>query len=195
MRRETHRAGKHDLRSEKQAGLWLAIAILMSAVQALGSGGAAASHPSISQDTKAPQHVLLISIPHRRLAVTEDGHVLKIYDIAVGKASTPSPKGAMKIVNKVADPTYYHQGQVVKPGRANPLGDRWMGLSQKGYGIHGTNAQSSVGKAASHGCFRMRRRDVEELFAIVRVGDVVEVRGERDAQLDKVFATRNATHN
>ena len=45
-----------------------------------------------------------------------------------------------------------------------------MGLSAKGYGIHGTNVPSSIGKAASHGCVRMRRQDLEELFEMVMVG-------------------------
>jgi lipoprotein-anchoring transpeptidase ErfK/SrfK len=54
-----------------------------------------------------------------------------------------------------------------------------MGLSAKGYGIHGTNAPKSIGKAASHGCIRMRKADLEELFELVSVGVVVEICGER----------------
>jgi len=57
----------------------------------------------------------------------------------------------------------------------------------KGYGIHGTNVQSSVGKAVSHGCFRMRKQDVEELYTLMQVGDTVMVRRERDAMITKVF--------
>jgi hypothetical protein len=63
-----------------------------------------------------------------------------------------------------------------------------VGLSQKGYGIHGTNAPRSVGHAASHGCIRLRNRDMERLFTLLRVGDRVEIHGERDEQIAKVFA-------
>jgi hypothetical protein len=35
---------------------------------------------------------------------------------------------------------------------------------------------------------RMRNRDVEDLFARVAVGDVVELHGERDAELARIFA-------
>ena len=49
--------------------------------------------------------------------------------------------------------------------------------------------QSSVGKAASHGCFRMRKQDVEELYTMVQVGDIVTVRRERDTMIAQVFAT------
>src|SRR5581483_9610586 len=80
-----------------------------------------------------------------------------------------------------------HAGKVIPPGAGNPVGTRWMGLSQKGYGIHGTNEPHSVGKAASHGCIRMGRRDLEDLFAQVRAGDVVEIVGERDAETAAIF--------
>ncbi|MBV8706991.1 MAG: L,D-transpeptidase, partial [Acidobacteriaceae bacterium] len=33
----------------------------------------------------------------------------------------------------------------------------------------------SIGKAVSHGCIRMRNRDVEELFALVEPGMTVEL--------------------
>ena len=81
----------------------------------------------------------------------------------------------------------------IPPGKDNPLGTRWMGLSLKGYGIHGTNVQSSVGKAVSHGCFRMRKQDVEELYTLVQVGDTVLVRRERDSMIAKVFTAPSAT--
>jgi uncharacterized protein (UPF0218 family) len=68
-----------------------------------------------------------------------------------------------------------------------------MGLSLKGYGIHGTNVQSSIGKASSHGCFRMRKQDVEELYTLVQIGDTVTVRRERDAMISQVFATPGTT--
>jgi hypothetical protein len=56
-----------------------------------------------------------------------------------------------------------------------------MGLSRRGYGIHGTNEPNSIGKAASHGCIRMSRADLEELYALVEVGDAVEIHAEHDA--------------
>ncbi|HJX83447.1 MAG TPA: L,D-transpeptidase [Candidatus Angelobacter sp.] len=140
--------------------------------------------------TKAPGPVrqIVISIPDRQLALLEDGAVVKVYPIAVGKPSTPSPAGDFTVINRATNPTYRHKGQVVPPGKSNPVGTRWMGLSLKGYGIHGTNVQSSIGKAASHGCFRMKKKDVEELFALVRVGDAVSIRGERDELVARVFS-------
>jgi len=76
----------------------------------------------------------------------------------------------------------------VAPGPANPLGTRWMGLGYKGYGIHGTNRPHSIGKAASHGCIRMRNHDVEELFELVQVGDPVDLVTEVNADLAKALS-------
>ena len=124
------------------------------------------------------QRTVLVSIPDRKLAVIEGDSVIATFPVAVGAASSPSPTGEFEIVNRVSNPTYYHSGKVIPTGKDNPLGTRWIGLSEKGYGIHGTNAPRSVGHAASHGCIRLRNRDAEKLFAMLRVGDVVEIRGE-----------------
>jgi L,D-transpeptidase ErfK/SrfK len=130
---------------------------------------------------------LIVSIPGRKIVLLEDGRVVKTYPIAVGKKSTPSPNGAFHIATRVVKPTWYKPGKAVEPGPSNPLGTRWMGLGYKGYGIHGTNMPNSIGKAASHGCIRMRNRDVEELFELVRIGDPVDLTTEVSADLARTL--------
>jgi lipoprotein-anchoring transpeptidase ErfK/SrfK len=122
-----------------------------------------------------PTRRLIVNIPARKIALLEDGKVLKVYSVAVGKKSTPSPSGTFHIASHVVNPTYTHEGKVVGPGPANPVGTRWMSLGYKGYGLHGTNHPESIGHAASHGCIRMRNHDVEELFELVHVGDEVDL--------------------
>jgi lipoprotein-anchoring transpeptidase ErfK/SrfK len=150
------------------------------------------SNPAEAKQSESSDQVMLarfiiISIPDRQLALVDDGRVVKTYPIAVGADDTPSPHGDFKIISRVSNPSWAHKGKVVAPGKKNPVGSRWMGLSLKGYGIHGTNAPRSIGKAASHGCFRMSKKDVEELFGLVRVGDTVTIRGERDELAAQVF--------
>ena len=91
-------------------------------------------------------------------------------------------------MNRIPNPTYFGTGKIIGPGRDNPLGTRWLGLSAKGYGIHGTNVPGSIGHAASHGCIRMRQRDLEELFDLVRVGVSVELAVERPPVVAMIFA-------
>ena len=44
-----------------------------------------------------------------------------------------------------------------------------------GYGIHGTDEPTSIGRGASHGCVRVRNEDIETLFRIVPVGTPVYI--------------------
>jgi lipoprotein-anchoring transpeptidase ErfK/SrfK len=130
---------------------------------------------------------IVVSLPDRKIALFQDGRAVKVYPIAVGKHSTPSPSGSFRIASRVMKPNWYQPGKVVPAGPANPLGTRWMGLGYKGYGIHGTNRPKSIGKAASHGCIRMRNQDVEDLFERVEVGDPVELLTETNAELAGAF--------
>jgi lipoprotein-anchoring transpeptidase ErfK/SrfK len=143
--------------------------------------------PAEAEDAR-PQRRIVVSIPDRKLALIEDGRVVKVYSTAVGRTTSPTPSGTFTIVQRISNPAWYGPGKVVAPGKSNPLGTRWLGLSRKSYGIHGTNDPRSIGRNASHGCVRMRNRDVEDLFARVVVGDVVELHGERDAELARIFS-------
>ena len=146
---------------------------------------------SLTGAAQQPQRQIIVSIPDRKLALLEDGDVLKVYDVAVGAEKSPSPTGDFTIVNRLENPTYYRPGVVIEAGANNPLGTRWMGLSMKGFGIHGTNQPQSIGKAASHGCIRMAQEDLEELFTLVHVGEGVSIRAERDDEVAAIFSTGN----
>ena len=138
----------------------------------------------------APRNLrIIVSIPDRKLALVENARVLRVYRVAVGGRVSPSPTGEFKVVSRLSNPTYYHPGVVIPPGRNNPLGTRWIGLDRRGYGIHGTNEPWSIGKAASHGCIRMAKVDLEQLFDEVRVGDVIEIRSQADAETAAIFGS------
>jgi lipoprotein-anchoring transpeptidase ErfK/SrfK len=176
--------------------IWVLGAVLaMTTVSAaLQAKIPAPPRPKAPEFAKATARWVLVSIPDRKLALFENGKVVRIYRVAVGKSSTPSPVGEFKIVNLVSNPTYYHKGRAAAAGQDNPVGTRWMGLSAKGYGIHGTNQPNSIGKAASSGCIRMGKQDIEELFAMVDAGDTVEIRAERDERIAAVFGTNSGAH-
>ena len=152
---------------------------------------AAAEALAQEKQTAGPRRIV-VSIPDRKLAILESGKVIRIYPTAVGAPASPSPAGKYTIVTRLAEPTWYGQGKIVGPGKNNPLGTRWLGLSVQGYGIHGTNVLASIGHNASHGCIRMRNRDVEELFDMVSVGDAVELYGQRTPELDEIFGVEIA---
>jgi len=170
---------------EKRVLRYLSVLVfLISARELLAQAQAEASPsaPVVQRHRK-----VVVSIPHRKLALIEDGQVKKVYPVAVGAQHSPTPAGNFAVKTRLVEPTYYHPGKVIPAGAGNPLGTRWIGLNTKGYGIHGTNVESSVGKAASHGCIRMHRNDIEELFAQVEIGDEVEIRDQADAEVAGIF--------
>jgi lipoprotein-anchoring transpeptidase ErfK/SrfK len=175
---------------QSNPGLLLTLALLLAL-----SGR---SHAADIQPTPvggAPKRRVLVSIPDRKLFVLEDGRVVRTFAVAVGAAVSPSPTGEFQIVSRISNPTYYHPGVVIPAGAGNPIGTRWVGLNKKGYGIHGTNEPRSIGRAASHGCIRLRNRDIERLFAVVRVGDTVEIRGERADEAAQIFGGAQTSTN
>jgi lipoprotein-anchoring transpeptidase ErfK/SrfK len=106
--------------------------------------------------------------------------LVKTYGIAVGPVGLETPAGLYHIQNKAVDPAWTmpnsswvapaDRGRVIPGGiAANPLKARWLGI-YAGAGIHGTDADGSIGTAASHGCIRMRIPEVIELYDQVPVG-------------------------
>ena len=105
---------------------------------------------------------IIINIAAKRLTVYRNGSIFREYIVATGKPETPTPVGVFEVINKEIDP-------------GGPYGTRWLGLSKRGYGIHGTNNPSSIGTAASNGCIRMYNEDIESLFDITVVGTPVRI--------------------
>lgn len=165
----------------------LAAIMIMAALSALAEERQKRTGVLNAKEEAANIRRIVVSIQDRKLALLEGDRVVKVWATAVGSESTPSPSGTYTIANRLSRPSYYRPGKVVPPGPSNPLGTRWLGLSLKGFGIHGTNVPGSIGRKASHGCIRMRNRDIEELFELVEVGDVVELHSERNAYLAQIF--------
>jgi L,D-transpeptidase ErfK/SrfK len=165
----------------KRAAGWFLATIILVLVNPL------VAQTAKSNDSARAPWTVLVSIPDRKLVVLVNGIVVAGFPISVGADRSPSPIGEFTIVNRVSNPIYYHEGVMIPAGRGNPVGTRWVGLSRKGYGIHGTNAPKSIGRAASHGCIRLRNRDMEQLFGMLHIGDVVKIRGERDEQIAEIF--------
>jgi len=170
---------------------WMLRATLIAA--ALFTGTPARAADSARSAVAPVVRRVVVSIPDRKLALIENDRIVSIYPVAVGAPVSPSPAGTFSIVNRVSNPTYYRPGKVVSPGARNPIGTRWIGLSVKGYGIHGTDAPRSVGFAKSHGCIRLRNEDVERLFEQLRAGDVVELHAERTPEVVRLFTAPQGT--
>lgn len=107
-------------------------------------------------------YTIIISLHTRQLKLYKDSQRIQTYPIAVGKPATPTPKGSFIIINKAPNP-------------GGVFGAMWLGLSIKGYGIHGTNNPRSIGRAVSNGCIRMHNKDIMALSRLIPVGTTVKV--------------------
>lgn len=122
--------------------------------------------PASMAKSKIPQiYSILICIDEKKIYLLKSGRPFKSYACAVGKQETPSPVGFYKIVDK------QHWGE--------GFGGYWIGINCPWghYGMHGTTRPDTIGQAASHGCFRMRNRDVKELYSIVPLSTPVLITG------------------
>lgn len=109
------------------------------------------------------EYHILIDVDEAKMYVFESGNLIKIYPCAGGKKETPSPIGTWKITSKAL----WGEG----------YGGRFMELSCPWgqFGIHGTNAEHSIGSKSSHGCIRMKTPDAEELYSYIPMGTKVTI--------------------
>lgn len=132
---------------------------------------------------------IVINLPAMRLYYFPDEYTVMTFPVAVGKSGWSTPRGLTQIVQKKRHPTWTppqsirreaaRRGRTLRrvypAGPSNPLGTRALRLGMPGYLIHGTNKPWTIGQRRSHGCVRMRKDDVEQLFDLVSVGTPVRI--------------------
>jgi lipoprotein-anchoring transpeptidase ErfK/SrfK len=123
-----------------------------------------------------------VNLSTNRLTFYDGLKVRKVYPVATGQPSFPTPQGTWEVVYKRVSPTWTNPApdgwgagmpKSIPPGPGNPLGTRAMSLNASGILIHGTYASYSIGSYASHGCIRMLLSDVEALYPQVPMGTPV----------------------
>ncbi|MGE5279162.1 MAG: L,D-transpeptidase family protein [Deltaproteobacteria bacterium] len=109
------------------------------------------------------------------LLLNSDGELIKTYQVSTGRDNI-TPVGTFKIVTKLKNPAWTHEGRVIPYGDPrNILGTRWMGFDLAGYGIHGTAEPEKIGQQVTAGCVRMRNGEVEELYDLLPVNTEVTI--------------------
>ncbi|HWR61468.1 MAG TPA: LysM peptidoglycan-binding domain-containing protein [Clostridia bacterium] len=103
-----------------------------------------------------------INVDSRKLTVYRDGSVFKNYSIGLENPAYPVPRGSFEVVNKQVDPGV-------------ELGSRWLGLSEAGFGIQGTNNPQYIENISEGRSIVMSNQDISELFNLVPVGTEVTV--------------------
>ncbi len=118
-------------------------------------------------------------------ALDADRRLVGLFHCSIARHKAKRPRGSAKVVSVVRNPTYtfnpkmwpevkgINEKLTIPPGPTNPVGLCWIGLSRRGYGIHGTPAPELIGKTGSHGCFRLTNWDALRLAGMVRAGTTV----------------------
>ena len=108
-----------------------------------------------------PVNVVINQTDHS-LTVYRGTNVFRTYRIGLENPAVPSPRGTFKLVNKQVDPGVEQ-------------GARWLGLSEAGFGIQGTNNPQFIENISEGRSIVMSNQDVSELFNLVPVGTTVRV--------------------
>lgn len=140
--------------------------------------------PAVTLRQLPARYGTFISIDRRTftLRLFKRLRVVRSYGVAVGAGGYDTPAGLHAIVSKQVNPAWHapnrpwagqYAGQTIPAGDPrNPLKARFLAIGG-GVGIHGTADEGSIGSRASHGCIRMRVREVKLLYARVPVGTPV----------------------
>jgi hypothetical protein len=121
---------------------------------------------------------------HTQLRVNRHTLRVTLYDrgrkrfsarIGVGKASTPTPAGHFWIREKfrvAAAGTIYGPAAIGTSAYAPTLSE-WPGGGV--VGLHGTNEPNLIPGRPSHGCIRLRNRDILRLYRLAPTGTPVDI--------------------
>jgi lipoprotein-anchoring transpeptidase ErfK/SrfK len=118
---------------------------------------------------------IVIDLSSRKLMVYRRGELLHTFRVAVGRPGLETPAGRFFVTQKLRPPDPNGVYGVLQLGTSatQPKLNGWPdgGL----VAIHGTNAPSLIGKAVSHGCVRMRNKDILAVNKVVPVGSPVVI--------------------
>jgi LysM repeat protein len=112
---------------------------------------------------EAPSPVIVeVNVPEQSLAVLRNKNMFRIYAIAAENPDYPIPREQFAVLNKQVDP-----GD--RPGK------RWIGLSEDGFGIRGTDVPGLTDVISSDSAIIMSNQDISELFNLVPIGTPVNI--------------------
>ncbi len=117
---------------------------------------------------------LVVSLRHRRMTLFRAGKAIFRAPVGIGAPGTPTPRGQFYIRDRLRGYASAFYGPIAfgTSARSAVLTEWPAG----GFiGIHGTNAPRLIPGRPSHGCIRMRNRDLMRLARLLPVGTPVTI--------------------
>lgn len=154
--------------------------------------GETLSVPAVHEGKTPRVHRLEVDLTQKAIrAYAADGRQIALFHCSIAAKAEHRPRGEARVLGVANDPHYLFDPKVwpevkgidkkllIPPGPKNPVGLCWIGLSLKGYGIHGTPNPELIGKTGSHGCLRLTNWDAIRLGKMVTAGMPVKFVGGR----------------
>jgi L,D-transpeptidase catalytic domain len=118
---------------------------------------------------------LHVDLSARRVTVRRDGKVVRRIRVAVGAPGSRTPTGRFGVTDtlRLTGAGPYGCCAIAITARQRSIPQGWTGGDR--IAIHGTNAPSSIGRAASHGCLRTAEADLRWLLARLPLGSHVDI--------------------
>ena len=143
--------------------------------------------PAVTSDAAAGGgRVVEINLSEKVVRVLNNrNELVGLFHCSIAADKAKRPAGQARVAVIAHDPVYVFDPRmwpevrdvkrklVIPPGPRNPVGLCWIGLSLRGYGIHGSPNPELIGKTGSHGCFRLANWDALRLSRMVRIGTPV----------------------
>jgi hypothetical protein len=108
-----------------------------------------------------------ISKSQQRMAVSVDGSELYRWPVSTGRRHFPTPSGAFH-------PTRLERHWYSRQYELTPM--PWSMFFFRGYAVHGTMEAYNLGRAASHGCVRLRPDHAATLFSLMHKRKLAETK-------------------
>lgn len=117
---------------------------------------------------------LHVSTEANTLTLSRNGTTVQSFPVATGTGGTPTPHGSFYLTELLA-PRNSGYGPYAFGLSAFSTVLNSFGGGPGQIGLHGTDDQSSIGKAASHGCIRMQNADITTLAHLLPLGTPITI--------------------
>jgi len=170
--------------------------VRMAALAVTASVTFGGASPPPAEEFSTPQKPvselsLELNIPAMRLDLRRSRDLIHSYTVAVGMRSYTTPVGTFSLYEITWNPWWYppsspwaRKEKITRPGPSNPMGKVKLHIGGALY-LHATPFESSMGRAASHACVRMRTADAVSLARLVQHATGARI---GDAEVDSLIA-------
>ena len=138
---------------------------------------------ALNVDANQPRgdHVVVDKSEGVMKVLDESDRLVAQFPVTMGSKQYPLPIGEWKVTTYAFVTPFNYQPDILvnpktdqevklPPGPNGPVGIAWLDLTKEHYGLHGTNAPETIGRAESSGCIRLTNWDVLRLSRIMKPG-------------------------